>query len=101
MENIDPLDIYNNESIVVAPSQTLSNNEYNLLRSVSIKVVRHLGIVGVCNVQFALNPSCSEYYIIELTNNTTNTCACFEPSLDYITIKVPRWNLNETESFSK
>ena len=131
MENIDPLGIHTGESIVVAPSQTLSNDEYNLLRSVSIKVVRHLGIVGECNVQFALNPSCNEYYIIEvnarlsrssalaskatgyplayiaaklalgmslvrLKNSITNvTCACFEPSLDYVTIKVPRWDLSK------
>ncbi|UJR35525.1 hypothetical protein I4U23_028279 [Adineta vaga] len=131
MENIDPLGIHTGESIVVAPSQTLSNEEYNLLRSVSIKVVRHLGIVGECNVQYALNPSRSEYYIIEvnarlsrssalaskatgyplayiaaklalgmslvrLKNSITNeTCACFEPSLDYVTIKVPRWDLRK------
>ncbi|CAF1336207.1 unnamed protein product [Adineta steineri] len=131
MENIDPLGIHTGESIVVAPSQTLSNDEYNLLRSVSIKVVRHLGIVGECNVQFALNPQCNEYYIIEvnarlsrssalaskatgyplayiaaklalgmslvkLRNSITNvTCACFEPSLDYVTIKVPRWDLRK------
>ena len=131
MENIDPLGIHTGESIVVAPSQTLSNDEYNLLRSVSIKVVRHLGIVGECNVQYALNPSRSEYYIIEvharlsrssalaskatgyplayiaaklglgmslvqLRNSITNeTCACFEPSLDYVTIKVPRWDLRK------
>jgi len=144
MENIDPLGIHTGESIVVAPSQTLSNDEYNLLRSVAIKVVRHLGIVGECNVQFALNPSSNEYYIIEvnarlsrssalaskatgyplayiaaklalgtslvqLRNSITNvTCACFEPSLDYVAIKVPRWDLsksnqcsNEIESSSK
>ena len=131
MENIDPLGIHTGESIVVAPSQTLSNDEYNLLRSVSIKVVRHLGIVGECNVQFALNPLCSEYYIIEvnarlsrssalaskatgyplayiaaklalgmslveLRNSITNvTCACFEPSLDYVAIKIPRWDLRK------
>ena len=131
MENIDPLGIHTGESIVVAPSQTLSNEEYNLLRSVSIKVVRHLGIVGECNVQYALNPLRSEYYIIEvnarlsrssalaskatgyplayiaaklalgmslveLRNSITNeTCACFEPSLDYVAIKVPRWDLRK------
>ena len=126
MENIDPSSLHTDNSIVVAPSHTLSSDEYNVLRSVSIKVVRHLGIVGACNVQFALNPLCIEYYIItvnaglscssasaskatgyplayitaklalglnlvELTNNITNaTFSCFEPSLDYVTIKVPR-----------
>ncbi|CAF4122334.1 unnamed protein product [Rotaria sp. Silwood2] len=131
MENIDPLGIHTGESIVIAPSQTLSNDEYNLLRSVSIKVVRHLGIVGECNVQFALSPFSNEYYIIEvnarlsrssalaskatgyplayiaaklalgmslveLKNSITNeTCACFEPSLDYVTIKIPRWDLRK------
>jgi len=132
MESIDPLGIHIGESIVVAPSRTLSNDEYNLLRSVSIKVVRHLSIVGACSVQFALNPLCIEYYIIkvnaalsrssalaskatdyplayikanlalganlpELKNNITNaTSFCFEPSVDYVTIKVPRWNLSES-----
>ncbi|CAF0784945.1 unnamed protein product [Rotaria sordida] len=131
MENIDPLGIHTGESIVIAPSQTLSNDEYNLLRSVSIKVIRHLGIVGECNVQFALSPFSNEYFIIEvnarlsrssalaskatgyplayiaaklalgmslveLKNSITNeTCACFEPSLDYVTIKIPRWDLRK------
>lgn len=131
MENIDPLGIHTGESIVIAPSQTLSNDEYNLLRSTSIKVVRHLGIVGECNVQYALSPNSSEYYIIEvnarlsrssalaskatgyplayiaaklalgkslveLKNTITNeTCACFEPSLDYVAIKMPRWDLRK------
>ncbi|CAF3911693.1 unnamed protein product [Rotaria sordida] len=126
MENIDPLSLRTGESIVVAPSQTLSSDEYNLLRSVSIKVVRYLCIVGTCNVQFALNPLCIEYYIIKVTsglscsstfvskatgyplgyitaklalgmslvtlkNSITNqTCAWFEPSLYYVTIKVPK-----------
>ncbi|CAF4504916.1 unnamed protein product, partial [Rotaria sp. Silwood2] len=126
MENIDPLSLRTGESIVVAPSQTLSSDEYNLLRSVSIKVVRYLRIIGACNVQFALNPLCIEYYIIKVTsglscsstfvskatgyplgyitaklalgmslvtlkNSITNqTCAWFEPSLDYVTIKVPK-----------
>ena len=66
MENIDPLTLRTGESIVVVPSQTLSSDEYNLLRSVSIKVVRHLAVVGVCNVQFTLNPLCSEYYVIKV-----------------------------------
>ncbi|CAM2704180.1 unnamed protein product [Rotaria socialis] len=131
MENIDPLGIHTGESIVVAPSLTLSNDEYNLLRSIAIKVVRSLGIVGECNVQFALNPCSTEYYIIEvnarlsrssalaskatgyplayiaaklalgmslveLKNAITNeTCACFEPSLDYVAVKIPRWDLRK------
>ncbi|CAF1006251.1 unnamed protein product, partial [Didymodactylos carnosus] len=131
MENIDPLGIHTGESMVVAPSQTLTNEEYNLLRTVSIKVVRHLGIVGECNVQYALDPLSKDYYIIEvnarlsrssalaskatgyplayiaaklalgmslvdLKNTVTGcTCACFEPSLDYCVIKIPRWDLNK------
>ncbi|CAF4411919.1 unnamed protein product [Rotaria sp. Silwood2] len=137
MENIYPLGIRPGESIIVTPSQTLSNDEYYLLRNVSIKVARHLGIVGVCNVQFALHPSCNEYYIIginprlsrssafeskvtgyplayivvkltlgmnlaELINHITkSTCACFEPSLDYVTIKASRKNLSKSIQCSK
>lgn len=129
MENFDPLGIHTGESIVVAPSQTLSNDEYNMLRKVAIKVIKHLGVIGECNIQYALNPLSKEYYIIEvnarlsrssalaskatgyplayiaaklalgiplpdLKNSVTNsTTACFEPSLDYIVVKVPRWDL--------
>ncbi|CAG0879598.1 unnamed protein product, partial [Darwinula stevensoni] len=129
MENVDPLGIHTGESIVVAPSQTLTNREYNLLRSTAIKVVRHLGIIGECNIQYALNPQSEEFYIIEvnarlsrssalaskatgyplayiaaklsigcqlplLKNSVTgSTTACFEPSLDYCVVKVPRWDL--------
>lgn len=136
MENIDRLSLRTDNSIVVAPSQTLSNNEYHLLRSISIKVVRHLSIVGACSVEFALNPASIEYYIIkvnpglsrssafaskatgyplayitaklalglnlaELTNNITNaTCACFEPSMDYVAINVPKWVLSESDRCS-
>ncbi len=135
MENMDPLGIHTGESIVIAPSQTLTNNEYHKLRSVSIKIVRSLGIVGECNVQFALNPNPKngelEYYVIELnarlsrssalaskatgyplayvaaklalgknltelTNRVTKaTQFCFEPALDYVTIKMPRWDINK------
>lgn len=131
MENIDPLGIHTGESIVVAPSQTLTDGEYNKLRSVSIKTVQHFGIVGECNVQFALSRTSDEYYIVEvnarlsrssalaskatgyplayvaaklalgislpdITNSVTgSTTACFEPSLDYCTVKVPRWDLNK------
>ncbi len=133
MENMDPLGIHTGESVVIAPSQTLTNNEYHKLRSVSIQIVRSLGIVGECNVQFALNPAPPngelEYFVIELnarlsrssalaskatgyplayvaaklalgkkltqlTNKVTRaTKACFEPALDYVTIKIPRWDI--------
>ncbi|CAG0922202.1 unnamed protein product, partial [Notodromas monacha] len=132
MENLDPLGIHTGESIVVAPSQTLSNTEYNVLRSCAIKVVRHLGIVGECNIQFALNPDSEEFYIIEVNprlsrssalaskatgyplayfaaklalgvslpmlRNSVTACAttaCFEPSLDYCVVKIPRWDLSK------
>ncbi len=135
MENMDPLGIHTGESVVIAPSQTLTNNEYHKLRSVSIKIVRSLGIIGECNVQFALNPNPDnnelEYYVIELnarlsrssalaskatgyplayvatklalgknltdlTNKVTKaTQFCFEPALDYVTIKIPRWDINK------
>uniref|UniRef100_A0A8D0H2H4 Multifunctional protein CAD n=1 Tax=Sphenodon punctatus TaxID=8508 RepID=A0A8D0H2H4_SPHPU len=131
MENVDPLGIHTGESIVVAPSQTLNDREYNLLRLTAIKVVRHLGIVGECNIQYALSPESHQYYIIEvnarlsrssalaskatgyplayvaaklalgiplpvLRNSVTNyTTACFEPSLDYCVVKIPRWDLSK------
>ncbi len=131
MENMDPLGIHTGESIVVAPSQTLTNVEYHTLRNASISIVRSLGIVGECNVQFALDPLTSAYYVIEvnarlsrssalaskatgyplayvaaklalgyglteLTNKVTGvTSACFEPSLDYLVVKIPRWNLEK------
>jgi carbamoyl-phosphate synthase (ammonia) len=130
MENFDPLGIHTGDSIVIAPSQTLSNEEYHMLRTTAIKVVRHFGIVGECNIQYALNPKSLEYCIIEinarlsrssalaskatgyplafiaaklglgvqlpdLKNSTTQvTTACFEPSLDYIVTKIPRWDLD-------
>lgn len=129
MENLDPLGIHTGESIVVAPSQTLSNREYNMLRTTAIKVIRHFGIVGECNIQYALNPYSEEYFIIEVNarlsrssalaskatgyplayvaaklslgiplpqikNSVTGvTTACFEPSLDYCVVKMPRWDL--------
>ncbi|CAL1543202.1 unnamed protein product [Lymnaea stagnalis] len=131
MENVDPLGIHTGESIVVAPSQTLTDTEYNMLRSTAIKVIRHLGIVGECNIQYALNPLSQQYYIIEvnarlsrssalaskatgyplayvaaklslgyplplLKNSVTgSTTACFEPSLDYCVVKIPRWDLRK------
>ncbi len=137
MENFDPLGIHTGESIVVAPSQTLTNIEYYKLRELSIKVIRHLGIIGECNIQYALNPESEDYRIIEvnarlsrssalaskatgyplafvaaklglgyglheLKNSVTKvTSACFEPSLDYIVCKIPRWDLSKFTGVSK
>ena len=131
MENMDPMGIHTGESIVVAPSQTLTNSEYHLLREIAIKVVRHLGIVGECNIQYSLNPRSLDYRVIEvnarlsrssalaskatgyplafiaaklglgyslpeLQNSITGiTSACFEPALDYVVVKVPRWDLRK------
>jgi carbamoyl-phosphate synthase large subunit len=131
MENVDPMGVHTGDSIVVAPSQTLNDREYQLLRDVSFRVVRALGIVGECNVQFALNPTSEEYRVIEvnsrlsrssalaskatgyplafvaaklavgytlpeLINKVTKvTTACFEPAMDYIVVKVPRWDLQK------
>jgi carbamoyl-phosphate synthase / aspartate carbamoyltransferase len=130
MENIDPLGIHTGESIVVAPSQTLSDKEYNCLRRVAFKVIRRLGIIGECNIQYALDPESSKYYIIEvnprlsrssalaskatgyplayiaaklslgyslleINNSITRLTACYEPSLDYCVVKVPRWDLRK------
>ena len=75
MENIDPLGIHTGESIVVAPSQTLSNEEYYLLRSTALKVIRNLGIVGECNIQYALNPQSTEYFIIEVNARLSRSSA--------------------------
>ncbi|MCL4353177.1 carbamoyl-phosphate synthase (glutamine-hydrolyzing) large subunit [Patescibacteria group bacterium] len=135
MENMDPLGIHTGESIVVAPSQTLNNFEYHGLRSIAVKIVRSLGIIGECNVQFALNPNprknLLDYYVIEVNARlsrssalaskatgyplawvaaklaigkglteiknkvTLKTSACFEPSLDYIVVKIPRWDIEK------
>jgi len=136
MENFDPLGIHTGESIVVAPSQTLTNNEYHKLRELSIKIIRHIGIIGECNVQYALSPNSEEYRVIEvnarlsrssalaskatgyplafvaaklglgyglheLRNSVTKTTtACFEPALDYIVCKIPRWDLNKFQGVS-
>nr|NVI70401.1 rudimentary [Cucujiformia] len=136
MENVDPLGIHTGESIVVAPSQTLSDREYNMLRTTAIKVIKHFGIVGECNIQYALNPESEEFYIIEVNarlsrssalaskatgyplayvaaklalgialpdikNSVTgNTTACFEPSLDYCVVKIPRWDLHKFQRVS-
>ncbi len=131
MENFDPLGIHTGESIVVAPSQTLTHSEHNKLRELALKIIRHVGIIGECNVQYALDPSSEEYRVIEvnarlsrssalaskatgyplafvaaklalgyglhqLKNSVTqSTTACFEPALDYIVCKIPRWDLNK------
>ena len=137
MENFDPLGIHTGESIVVAPSQTLTNSEYHKLREIAIRIVRHIGIVGECNVQYALCPNSEEYRVIEvnarlsrssalaskatgyplafvaaklglgyglheLKNSVTKTTtACFEPALDYIVVKIPRWDLGKFKGVSK
>jgi carbamoyl-phosphate synthase large subunit len=135
MENMDPLGIHTGESIVIAPSQTLTNYEYHALRSIATKVVRSLGIIGECNIQYALAPNPEDgrmqYYVIEvnarlsrssalaskatgyplayvaaklalgknlteLTNKVTQkTQFCFEPALDYVTVKIPRWDMDK------
>ena len=131
MENLDPLGVHTGESIVVAPSQTLTNAEYHKLREVAIRVIRHLGIIGECNIQFALDPRSETFRVIEvnarlsrssalaskatgyplafiaaklalghglldLRNQVTKvTTACFEPALDYVVVKVPRWDLSK------
>src|SRR5947207_9349494 len=136
MENLDPLGIHTGESIVVAPSQTLTNSDYHRLRELSIRVVRHLKVVGECNIQFALDPKSNAYRVIEvnarlsrssalaskatgyplayiaaklalgysltdLQNSVTRTTtACFEPALDYVVVKVPRWDLKKFRSAS-
>jgi carbamoyl-phosphate synthase / aspartate carbamoyltransferase len=131
MENFDPLGIHTGDSVVVAPSQTLSDEDYNMLRSTAVRVIRHLGVVGECNIQYALNPDSREYCIIEVNARlsrssalaskatgyplafiaaklglniplneikntvTKKTVACFEPSLDYVVVKIPRWDLKK------
>lgn len=137
MENFDPLGIHTGESIVVAPSQTLTNDEYHKLREIAIKIVRHVGIVGECNVQYAFDPESEDYRVIEvnarlsrssalaskatgyplafvaaklglgyglfeLKNSVTkNTPAFFEPALDYIVCKIPRWDLSKFHGVSR
>ncbi|KAL5504672.1 CPA2 [Sanghuangporus vaninii] len=134
MENFDPLGTHTGDSIVVAPSQTLPDNEYHMLRSAALKTIRHLGVVGECNIQYALHPSGKEYCVIEVNARlsrssalaskatgyplaytaakialgytlpelpnavTKTTTACFEPSLDYIVTKIPKWDLAKFSS---
>lgn len=137
MENFDPLGIHTGESIVVAPSQTLTDHEYHMLREIAIRTIRHLGIVGECNIQYALNPRSLEYRVIEvnarlsrssalaskatgyplafvatklslgyslyeLPNSITKiTKAFFEPALDYVVVKFPRWDLKKFQNVSR
>ena len=137
MENFDPLGIHTGESIVIAPSQTLTNNEYHKLRALSIKIIRHIGIVGECNVQYAFDPKSEDYRVIEvnarlsrssalaskatgyplafvaaklgmgyglfeLKNSVTKTTsAFFEPALDYVVCKIPRWDLSKFRGVDK
>ena len=137
MENFDPMGIHTGESIVVAPSQTLTNLEYHKLREIAIRAIRHLGIIGECNIQFALDYKSDDYRIIEvnarlsrssalaskatgyplafiaaklalgyglpeLKNSVTkSTTACFEPALDYVVVKIPRWDLNKFKGVSE
>lgn len=136
MENVDPLGIHTGESIVVAPSQTLTNSEYHKLRALAIRIVRHLGIVGECNVQYALDPDSEDYRVIEVNARlsrssalaskatgyplafvaaklavgyglfelknavTQTTSAFFEPALDYVVCKLPRWDLSKFHGVS-
>ncbi|MDI6844694.1 MAG: carbamoyl-phosphate synthase (glutamine-hydrolyzing) large subunit [Candidatus Saccharicenans sp.] len=137
MENIDPMGIHTGESIVVAPSQTLTNSEYHRLREIAFRAVRKLSIIGECNIQYALNPENGDYRIIEINARlsrssalaskatgyplafmaaklmlgytlpelknpiTRATTACFEPALDYVTIKIPRWDLKKFARVSR
>jgi len=137
MENFDPLGIHTGESIVVAPSQTLTNSEYHKLRELSLRIIRHIGVVGECNVQYALDPESEDYRVIEVNARlsrssalaskatgyplafvaaklslgyglheiknsvTKTTSAFFEPSLDYIVCKIPRWDMEKFQGVSK
>ena len=137
MENFDPLGIHTGDSIVVAPSQTLSDDNYHMLRSAALKVIRHLGIVGECNIQYALSPDSREYRVIEVNPRlsrssalaskatgyplaytaaklalghtlpelpnavTKSTTACFEPALDYIVTKIPKWDLSKFQHVNR
>ena len=137
MENFDPLGIHTGDSIVVAPSQTLSDDNYHMLRTAALKVIRHLGIVGECNIQYALDPNSRDYRVIEVNPRlsrssalaskatgyplaytaaklalghtlpelpnavTKTTTACFEPALDYIVTKIPKWDLSKFQHVNR
>ena len=85
MENVDPLGIHTGESIVVAPSQTLNDQEYNMLRSTALKVIRHIKVVGECNIQYALSPNSQEYYIIEVNARLSRSSALASKATGYTT----------------
>ena len=137
MENFDPVGVHTGDSIVFAPSQTLSNQEYQMLRSSALKIIRSLDIQGGCNVQFALDPDSFDYYVIEVNPRvsrssalaskatgypiariaakiaigytldelknpvTGQTYACFEPTLDYVVSKIPRWPFDKFASANR
>jgi carbamoyl-phosphate synthase large subunit len=137
MENLDPMGIHTGESIVVAPSQTLTNAEYHMLRAIAIRTVRHLGVVGECNIQFAVEPRSGAYRVIEVNARLSRSSAlaskatgyplafvaaklglghaltelpnaitgvtksCFEPALDYVVVKAPRWDLHKFRGASQ
>ena len=137
MENIDPVGIHTGDSIVVAPSQTLSDDEFQMLRSASIKIISALGIIGGCNIQFALDPKSKQYYLIEVNPRvsrssalaskatgypiariaaklavgyhlseivnpvTKSTYSSFEPALDYVAVKFPRWPLISSKTANR
>jgi len=137
MENMDPMGIHTGESIVVAPSQTLNNKEYYSLRQIGIKTVQHIGVIGECNIQYALNPKNGDYRVIEINARlsrssalaskatgyplafvaaklalgirldeiknavTKKTSAFFEPALDYLVVKIPRWDINKFKAAEK
>jgi len=137
MENFDPVGIHTGESIVVAPSQTLTNDEYQMLRSASIRIIRSIGVIGECNIQYGLHPTSKEFRVIEinarlsrssalaskatgyplayiaaklaigynlpeLKNKITGiTTACFEPALDYLVLKIPRWDLQKFQKVDR
>ena len=137
MENFDPLGVHTGDSIVIAPSQTLSNNDYYRLRNSAIKIAKKLNIIGECNVQFALDPYSDKYIIIELNPRlsrssalaskatgyplayvaakillgkdlidlrnkvTKKTTACYEPSLDYVVVKMPKWEFKKFKYVNK
>jgi len=137
MENFDPLGIHTGDSIVIAPSQTLTNREYYMLRSTAIKIIRHLGVIGECNIQYALDPFSEDFCVIEVNARlsrssalaskatgyplayvaaklalgipltsiknsiTKKTCACFEPAMDYVVVKFPRWDMRKFSRVEK
>src|SRR3989337_1739772 len=100
MENIDPMGIHTGDSVVIAPVQTLSAQENFKLRSIGIKLIRHLGVVGECNIQYALDPKSDDYRIIEVNARLSRSSACFEPALDYVALKFPRWDLQKFRQVS-